>query len=121
MFFVLGNKVAIQSPYENTILYENTLTLFFGKLNAGNLVDVGFRFEVWQETYITKLTIKLWCECWIPLWSVARNLYNKPEDKVIGVDVGSLSGVWQETFKTNLRIKLWCECWIPLWSVAGNL
>jgi hypothetical protein len=89
--------------------FENTLTLFFGKLNTGNLVDVGFRSGVWQETYITNLRIKLWCGWRIPLWSAAGNPNNKPEDKAVhGVDLGSLSGVWQETYITNLRINLWC-------------
>jgi hypothetical protein len=46
-------------------------------------VDGGFFSGVWQETYITNLRIKLWCGCWILLWSVAGNPYNKPEDKSV--------------------------------------
>jgi hypothetical protein len=46
-------------------------------------MDVASLSEVWQITYITNLREKLWCGCWIPLWSVADNLYNKPEDKAV--------------------------------------
>jgi hypothetical protein len=46
-------------------------------------VNVEFLSGVWQETYITNLRIKLWCGWLITLWSVAENLYNKPEDKAV--------------------------------------
>ncbi len=68
-------------------------------------MDVGFLSGVWQETYITNLRIKqvVWmvdfslesdrkpinlrinlrCGWWISLWSLAGNLYNKPDDKAV--------------------------------------